>query len=774
MATAEEILMAAEDPKYDELVLIDLGLDLDSDGYPACRKIFVENKKLSMSEASYADGFIEYIDMIDKGNNDYYRLNSDGGRLQMTKLTSAPDEAVMSLTFVDSYSTNECELYIRNGKLMLDTVVIVDNLPDDKDVLILDFDNRKIVIPSTITNLGVESDDDVTRLNFHMPRYFCGIDLAEFEIRINYENAKREGDVYEVKDAVVDTDVIAFSWLVGRPAVAYEGDARFIVCLKKIGEDGETVEKEFNTTPASLPVLEGLETAEAVFQDHADIILEFRREQKEMIEAAVTEWISSNEVLSDERVNAAVTLYFTENPVKISDEQVGALVDDYFTRNPVTGVTEEMVESAIGGYFEKNPIEIPEVNLDDYFNKEETRLEISDQLSELDPVEKHTFDLTIGSIKPRVVQLENFYPEYLDGKHTVKTWDGDYVTPNITGTVTHSGSCGDNVTWKLTSTGCLVISGSGAMEDFTSFTGMGWCDYRDNVTSIIIENGITHIGARAFYRCINTGIAVVIPSTVKSIGDSAFYRCDSLTDFIFEGQVQSVGTNNFNKDALKLKFIDAPISEIHEDATNCSIYFCASWFDYEGIYEAYNDNKIVVLRNIADNTNYLLSSSTETESVFTRVRSDGAVVSITYSVNNDEFTASTKVLATESYVLTHLPVTTNVSLYDDGTAYTVADTTGEYEISIEDIRIRTYGNVAYVGMTIFNITPDMTSKMLWFRPPTTLPALNSGNVMGPLHVEGLDYIGNVYIGGGGIGLYLDKNIDSTSTRVRTSIVYISD
>ena len=137
--------------------------------------------------------------------------------------------------------------------------------------LVIDNDLRTITIPPSIKSLGVESDADVLRLHFRMPSTYGNIDLSQFGIRINYMNAKGAGDVYLVKDAVAENGSIMFSWLVGRYAAAYKGSVRFIVCLKKTDADGNVTE-EYNTTLATLPVLEGLETTEQVKQDNPDII----------------------------------------------------------------------------------------------------------------------------------------------------------------------------------------------------------------------------------------------------------------------------------------------------------------------------------------------------------------------------------------------------------------------------------------------------------------------------------------------------------------------
>ena len=142
------------------------------------------------------------------------------------------------------------------------------------DILTVDLDNRIIIIPKGVTNIGVESDDSVFYLHFRVPRHFCKTDLSEFDIRINYENAKGKGDLYEVKDAIVTDDLITFDWLVGRYAVTHKGNVKFNVCMRDV-TDG-VVNREFNTTPAVLPVLKGLETGEAIIEEHVDILEQWR------------------------------------------------------------------------------------------------------------------------------------------------------------------------------------------------------------------------------------------------------------------------------------------------------------------------------------------------------------------------------------------------------------------------------------------------------------------------------------------------------------------
>ena len=147
----------------------------------------------------------------------------------------------------------------------------------DDRTLVIDNDLRTIHIPSSVYCLGVENDDDVLRLEFRMPRYFGEIDLSTFAVRINYLNAKAEGDVYIVDDLAIVGGNLTFSWLVGPTATKYKGNTKFNICMKVIDADAY-VQKEFNTTIATLPVLEGLEVEEGVVEYYSDVLEQWRRQ----------------------------------------------------------------------------------------------------------------------------------------------------------------------------------------------------------------------------------------------------------------------------------------------------------------------------------------------------------------------------------------------------------------------------------------------------------------------------------------------------------------
>ena len=199
---------------------------------------------------------------------------------------------------------------------------------DTDKTLIIDKDLRTIIIPSSVKNLGVESDDDVLRLKFSMPRMYGDVDLSDFSIYINYMNAKNTGDVYVVDDKTIADDTITFSWLVGRVALAYKGNVRFIVCMKKHDGDSNVIQ-EYNTTIASLPVLEGLETGETVIQQNPDIIEMLLTSSEPLV--GTTRNITPSQVLAAIKAGRDIALQYT-------DSYYGTFVFSAFNANERLGI----------------------------------------------------------------------------------------------------------------------------------------------------------------------------------------------------------------------------------------------------------------------------------------------------------------------------------------------------------------------------------------------------------------------------------------------------
>ncbi len=88
-----------------------------------------------------------------------------------------------------------------------------------------------------------------------------------------------------------------------------------------------------------------------------------------------------------------------------------------------------------------------------------------------------------------------------------------------------SGTWGDNITWRLTDDGTLVISGTGKMKSANYTDGSPFINLA--VEKVIIEKGITNIGSFIFENC-ETINSIEFSEDVTEIGSAAFRGCKNL------------------------------------------------------------------------------------------------------------------------------------------------------------------------------------------------------------------------------------------------------
>ena len=93
-----------------------------------------------------------------------------------------------------------------------------------------------------------------------------------------------------------------------------------------------------------------------------------------------------------------------------------------------------------------------------------------------------------------------------------------------------------------------------------------------NITSIVIREGTTTIGARAFANCRRLA-SVILPEGVTIIGDYAFQNCSSLTSVTLPSSLTTIGHFAFRwVESLTNVIIPAGVTTIGNDA----FYKCSS------------------------------------------------------------------------------------------------------------------------------------------------------------------------------------------------------
>ena len=125
-----------------------------------------------------------------------------------------------------------------------------------------------------------------------------------------------------------------------------------------------------------------------------------------------------------------------------------------------------------------------------------------------------------------------------------------------------SGECGDSwssstIYWLLYTDGKLEFEGSGAMRNFTGnnyTTNAPWQPYRNQITSVVIPDGVTSIGSYAFYGIqyyskdyrFSSLSSITIPESVNNIGEYAFSGCAALQSLTLPDKLTSISKGLFS------------------------------------------------------------------------------------------------------------------------------------------------------------------------------------------------------------------------------------
>lgn len=140
-----------------------------------------------------------------------------------------------------------------------------------------------------------------------------------------------------------------------------------------------------------------------------------------------------------------------------------------------------------------------------------------------------------------------------------------------------SGYCGaadaaESVQWKYED-GVLTISGNGRMKDYpVGNNAQPWSSYAEfNIDKIVVERGVTYIGAYAFTDC-RAAKKVELPEGLTGIGDGAFKQCMRLTKIGLPDTLETIGSCAFSSDPLTEVIIPSSVSMIDSSAFSATFY----------------------------------------------------------------------------------------------------------------------------------------------------------------------------------------------------------
>ena len=133
-----------------------------------------------------------------------------------------------------------------------------------------------------------------------------------------------------------------------------------------------------------------------------------------------------------------------------------------------------------------------------------------------------------------------------------------FLLPAPANAASASGACGDNASWSLNN-GILTISGTGETWDFYDDKPRPWEKWKDEIRQVVVNEGITAIGAGAFfiYRSLERA---TLPDSLISIGNFAFYICEKLSVCELPPRLEHLGQDNFAWSAMTSATIPASVT----------------------------------------------------------------------------------------------------------------------------------------------------------------------------------------------------------------------
>lgn len=129
-----------------------------------------------------------------------------------------------------------------------------------------------------------------------------------------------------------------------------------------------------------------------------------------------------------------------------------------------------------------------------------------------------------------------------------------------------SGTCGKDITWRLSCSGELTVEGSGVITPLdTDHFPYPWDEYASSIKLVVIGEGITRIGGEAFSNLDNLK-AVSLPNSLITIEHGAFHGCAKLTSVSIPKNVIHIYDKAFSHCYGLTNIIFHGLTSIYENA----------------------------------------------------------------------------------------------------------------------------------------------------------------------------------------------------------------
>lgn len=194
--------------------------------------------------------------------------------------------------------------------------------------------DRTIVVPESLKQIGIQYDHNVNTITFDCPRYPDGdesVDMSKMPIYINYMRPNKSMDCSLAENVVVDEadeTLMHFDWKITRKETLLHGVLSTLICVKKTDVDGIELYHWNTVLIQKFTVGTGMECEEQVADENPEIISQLLARMEAVDTRTSTEAMqkyadnSMNQYLPEH-----VELYMANNGQRY--------VDDYLNRNPL-------------------------------------------------------------------------------------------------------------------------------------------------------------------------------------------------------------------------------------------------------------------------------------------------------------------------------------------------------------------------------------------------------------------------------------------------------
>lgn len=213
--------------------------------------------------------------------------------------------------------------------------------------------------------------------------------------------------------------------------------------------------------------------------------------------------------------------------------------------------------------------------------------------------------LIIAAITLIVLLGKDFVNKSENGDYNPVSEEESAEAPEI---VNYEGQCGENVNYFFDGEAkVLTITGTGDMYDFNGTwqlehqttdplhperTYAPWSEFRDEILSVYIEDGVTSIGENAFENCHNLGdvrfgndikcigfqaflstaiTEAVLPEGLEAISGCAFNYCEVLEKVVLPESLKTLEGWAFNECPMLGAVVIGDETEVQADAFHCEI-----------------------------------------------------------------------------------------------------------------------------------------------------------------------------------------------------------